>query len=509
MQSSTCKKPRISVIRSGYMNENGAVLVLSLVFMVLLAMVGSTAVVLTTTDMKIGSNYKDSEAAFNDAQAGVQYAIGKMEEGLKAWPRTFTLPTSSTAAIPLISTFTVPTGFGFTYPSPELTWIQDDPDIYEFSSNGTGIQGGNAGITVRVQRLPAIMFGVFGDELLDLGNMAGVYSYAHDDCIATGCYPLDPGDSTNEGDIGSNNSVILRNNASVDGDVAVGENTGGTDGTVTDLGGVVTGEKGADIPRVDPDPLGILGGETAADFATYSTCPAAPSGIPTPGDPGNDNCNPALIIEDDIGNADNTYDPTGPSIHVKFAGDSLTLRGKPGGANFYFTEIKVDANTALYIDTTFGPVNIYLTGPLTAGNGAEVVNTKDGTCSDGFDSADPPVAVADDYCSCCTYTPPNIDCTPCTTPQTKIGAPGDFVIYANSTNDPSEKITLGNSSIFSGIIFAPGIEVVMNNSADIHGAIMAKRVDIVNNVKVYFDTNIKDQMKSNDLKIVSWRDNRL
>ena len=129
MQSSTCKKPGISVIRSACMNENGAVLVISLVFMVLLAMAGTTAVVMTTTDMKIGGNYKDSERAFNDAQAGVQYAIGKMEEGLKAWPRTFTLPTSSTAANPLISTFTMPSGFGFTHPS-EITEISTDPDIY-------------------------------------------------------------------------------------------------------------------------------------------------------------------------------------------------------------------------------------------------------------------------------------------------------------------------------------------------------------------------------------------
>jgi hypothetical protein len=469
----------MSTARSFRMNENGVVLVTSIVFMILLAMVGLTAVVMTTTDMKIGANYRDSEMAFSDSQAGIQYAIGKMEEGLKAWPRTFTLPTTGAVANPLISTFTAPTGFNFTYPSPEITELQigAKPDIYyEFTSAGAGAQGGNVDITVRVERLPAFMFGVFGDELLDLGNMAGVYSYSHADCVASSCHPLDPGDSTGDGDIGSNDSVILRNNAIVDGDVALGEDTAGSDGVLTDQGGAVTGTMGADIPRVDPDPLGIFGGELAADFAAYSAA--------------NDN---GTRITEHPHHADITFDST-PKIHTKFAGDSATLKGQPGGANFYFTEIDVDAKTALYVDTTLGPVNVYLTGELVAGNGSEVVNTTDASCGGG--------ALATP-CNCCVYSPPTLDCTGCTP-----GAPSDFTIYANSTNDPTEKITLGNSSTFSGTIYAPGIEVVMNNSADIYGSIMAKRVDIVNSVEVYFDTDIKDKMKSNDLKVVSWRDNR-
>ena len=52
-------------------NQNGIVLILSLVFMGILALLGSTAVMLTTTDMKIGGNYKSSAQAFSAAQAGI------------------------------------------------------------------------------------------------------------------------------------------------------------------------------------------------------------------------------------------------------------------------------------------------------------------------------------------------------------------------------------------------------------------------------------------------------
>ncbi len=49
-------------------------LVIGLMFMVILAMLGITAVVMTTTDMKIGGNYKANEKAFYAAEAGAQEA---------------------------------------------------------------------------------------------------------------------------------------------------------------------------------------------------------------------------------------------------------------------------------------------------------------------------------------------------------------------------------------------------------------------------------------------------
>ncbi len=60
-------------------NQNGIVLILSLVFLCILALLGSTAVVLTTTDMKIGGNYKSTAQAFSAAQAGVAEARNRLK----------------------------------------------------------------------------------------------------------------------------------------------------------------------------------------------------------------------------------------------------------------------------------------------------------------------------------------------------------------------------------------------------------------------------------------------
>ena len=84
MKLSSGTKLRLSRIRSVCKNENGAVLVFGLMFMAILAMLGTTAVVMTTTDMQIGANYKTSVQASNVAQAGINeaiYRLGLFDDG--------------------------------------------------------------------------------------------------------------------------------------------------------------------------------------------------------------------------------------------------------------------------------------------------------------------------------------------------------------------------------------------------------------------------------------------
>ena len=59
-------------------NEKGAVLVIALAFMALLAMAGTTSVLLTTTDLKIGSNYRTSTQALNASHAGLAESRGRL-----------------------------------------------------------------------------------------------------------------------------------------------------------------------------------------------------------------------------------------------------------------------------------------------------------------------------------------------------------------------------------------------------------------------------------------------
>ena len=58
-------------------NEKGMVLPLGLMFLAIIAILGTTAVIITTTDLKIGTNYKLSEQAFYAAEAGVQEAMAR------------------------------------------------------------------------------------------------------------------------------------------------------------------------------------------------------------------------------------------------------------------------------------------------------------------------------------------------------------------------------------------------------------------------------------------------
>jgi hypothetical protein len=68
----------MSDMRLIYGNEKGMVLPLGLMFLAIIAILGTTAVVVTTTDLKIGSNYRASEQAFYAAEAGLEEARARL-----------------------------------------------------------------------------------------------------------------------------------------------------------------------------------------------------------------------------------------------------------------------------------------------------------------------------------------------------------------------------------------------------------------------------------------------
>jgi len=68
------------VISSPFLsNEKGMVLPLGLMFLAIIAILGTTAVIVTTTDLKIGTNYKLSEQAFYAAEAGIEEARARLK----------------------------------------------------------------------------------------------------------------------------------------------------------------------------------------------------------------------------------------------------------------------------------------------------------------------------------------------------------------------------------------------------------------------------------------------
>jgi len=189
-----------------------------------------------------------------------------------------------------------------------------------------------------------VPYGIFGNTYVEVKNDGQVKSYN------STTHP-NPSSSTGEGHICSNVLVDLKNNAYVDGDVVIGKDASGNQGTYTASGSpgpTVTGAAPVNIDRVDPDPLGAVGGPLAADFAAFS-----------------------------VFNDNNTADPpiTGNEISLssgRRGTRNMTLYGKEGGANYYVTDITVNNACVLTVDATDGPVAIYLAGPLDAKNGSQI-----------------------------------------------------------------------------------------------------------------------------------------
>jgi Tfp pilus assembly protein PilX len=78
-----------------YHNERGMVTAVGLLLVAVLTLLGTTAVVMTSTDLQIGGNYKISEIAFYAAEAGVEEARARLRSSAGANLITDTSPTST------------------------------------------------------------------------------------------------------------------------------------------------------------------------------------------------------------------------------------------------------------------------------------------------------------------------------------------------------------------------------------------------------------------------------
>jgi len=404
-------------------NEKGMVLVVVLLLLAALIILGTTTVMQTSTDLKISSNYKTSTQAFYDADAGVQFAIAKMETGLKSDPPIFTLPSAVGSTSSLEGQeFNAPTGFYFTFSTVSKT----GSNTYTFTSTGKPPGNSQAAIKATFERGSVINYAAFGDKSVDNQGTSSVKSYEH-----TPGMTLPPTSFTGDGDIGSNGDVTIKSGATIYGDVALGDDGEGIEGTL-DNKGDIKGEKGTDVARVDPDPLGVdvVDGKYATNFTTYSTS--------------NDN---ALATGSGI---------SGTEINIG-NGDTTTLVGKEGGANYYFTDIVIGSGGTLDIDSSLGSVNIYLAGSLEAKNGSSI----------------------------------NVS-----------SVPTEFSIFSNST----DSIVFKHGGDFKGLVYAPYAQVEMKNSADYYGAIWAGTVLMHSSGTIYYDTGMKDKFSSDDLILTSWKE---
>ena len=401
--------------------DRGAVLVIVLMFTAILAALGTGAYLTSSNELKISNNYKNRKQAFYEAEAGLQYAMSRIENALAQ--ETLCL-SGNTVNV----NFAPPAGFSFD----TITTLSrlDSTRCYWFQVTG---HSDNASSTVKavIARDTFFHWGVFGNDSVTIENGVSVYSY--DSRTATNPTPID---STGEGDVGSNGQVSLFNYTYVDGDVALGDDGAGVKGTYDPHGSpgpTIIGQEGMDVDHVSPEPLGAVGGALATDFETYGNSI------------NNDNAGASPAID-------------GNSIDLS-NGQTTTLVGKAGGSNFYLTRLTLATGATLNIDTSLGPVNIYVTGALDAKHGS-AINTS--------------------------------------------GQPTDVTIYSNATDD----ITFENGGDLKGAVYAPYAKVEIENSGDFYGMIWAKDALIHNPGVFYFDTALKDQFTSNEICLLSWREVR-
>ena len=449
-------------IRMIYNNEKGMVLPLGLMFLAIIAILGTTAVIITTTDLKIGSNYRASKQAFYIAEAGLAKAEAELINDLNTdqdlSSTSFEAISGAISITPNSTAFYTPTGFNNisfgvgTYtiqfknyaPEPTAPTVYD-PAIIWVRSIGTGPNSSIATLEsyLSAKQKSIFDFGLFTNGLLDLKSDAKIYSYDSRDTPDPD--PLTfPDASTGEADIGSNTEISTKMATYIDGNLGLGADSDPpVDAIWTDTGTPeITGTIDK-VGHVDSDPLGANDSSSELynkfiDIITTNNNGIAGDGSPLEG---------ATAI--DLSN-----------------GETVTLTA----GDYYITDIVLKNGSTLEIDATSGPVNIYLSGTLDADDGE--LESKNGAALNN------------------------------------LSQPTDFAIFSNSSQD----IIFKHSTSFKGMVYAPNAHVEMKNTAGVYGLIWGNTATIHNSGEFYFDEAIKDKYPNpNDYTIDdrSWKDDSL
>jgi hypothetical protein len=291
----------------------------------------------------VGSNYKATQFAFYNAEAGVQYTLAHVSTTLASGGALSLNGEKASEAY----TIEPPSGFLFEISSKDTFTRVANTRKYFFRVTGRSQPNSAIRSTIEavLQRASLLPYGMFGDERIDLPTSGAVYSY--DSRITANPTPAG---STGEANVGSNGVISAYTGkllADIDGSISLGDNGAGTEGVfefkspkltylppeAIEVGPVGNQQKIGltDVERVAPDPL-----NAAARVDTRSS--------------NNDNAAVGII------------------------NDQLTLSGGMtlGPGNYYLTAMTLNSGAELTVDPSGGVVNIYLDGKLEAKFGSRL-----------------------------------------------------------------------------------------------------------------------------------------
>jgi len=123
-------------IISPFLNDRGAALVIALMFLAILALVGTTAVLLTSTDLQIGGNYKACTKAFYIADAGLEVARDRLRTNLESSTTVNQMLAARVGANGVLSDSTSTNIFTNLYANG--TFLTDDVPLIAQTSFGGG-----------------------------------------------------------------------------------------------------------------------------------------------------------------------------------------------------------------------------------------------------------------------------------------------------------------------------------------------------------------------------------
>jgi hypothetical protein len=387
--------------------RDGIVLVASMIMLGLLTVLIASLVTLTKPELAGAAYQRREREAFYEAEAGVRYIVSQINLDIKDGSLTMTGGTETVD-------YTAPTGYQFE----AVSHILELPDAESSMFVVTAVcQNTKAVIEATVQR-PQLLAsaGLFGDEDLTIQPHGEIYSYDS----RTTPRPT-AADSTGEANIGSNEGITLKPHLTLDGEVLLGADESGISPTPP------AGVPSRPVGRVNPDPLGVNGGFLADCFAYYEIAE------------NNDNTSCASIVDNVLS--------TSPK-------ETITLTA----GNYYLEELYVAPKGTVVIDSTDGPVVIYLDGPLR-------------------------VQPNSDF---------NVD----------TGIPGDFFIFSCSDED----IRFQPHDGFACFLYAPNADILFQpNNDDIYGVFWGNTVRLQPHGDVFIDVSLLDRFRSSQVVLTQWR----
>ena len=149
-------------------NEKGMVLAVTLMLIAALVLLGTTAVTTVTTDLKIASNYRQSQIALYNAEAGVETVIAYLRTNSVSYPTAKatqtiidggTCPTAN--ACPSVSCtctqISVPPPTGFSFSSTVKIYGYDmTKRLYLFRMTGTGDNNASKTIEAVIKKFSSV-----------------------------------------------------------------------------------------------------------------------------------------------------------------------------------------------------------------------------------------------------------------------------------------------------------------------------------------------------------------